>query len=326
MISLEGLLSNLLTDFVSRFNDGTTVVVTMGTGLLGFLVTIDLIISHGLNLKDEDHISLLVRECLKYGTYLFFLQNYISLKGQIIDGFIYIGMQAGHGGSDIFNPSYIIEIGLRLMDNVYAFVDTQTSNDGSSIINLIWAATTGELTIAKLFPNLFYWLVSLLIYFAFSTMALQVFLSLLEFHLIMMLIPVYLPFGVFNKTAFMAEGAIGSVVGIGSKVMILAAIMSVSIPLIQGWSLPGKPPSQMDCLRLFSGAAGVALLSWVAPNFLSSLLSGRPSLSAATATGAGMGAAYLGYKGAGAVKGLGSKALSGSKIAGQSIKSMIKPK
>ncbi|CVK21529.1 type IV secretion system protein [Sporomusa sphaeroides] len=327
---MEGLLTSLLKSFVNSFDAGTAVVVTMGTGLLGFLLIIDLIISHGLNLKDEDHISLLIRECLKYGTYLFFLKNYIWLKGEIIEGFIYVGTQAGSAGgggsSDIFNPSYICEIGFHLMDKVYAFVDAQTAGDGSSLINLIWAATTGELTVAKLFPNLFYWSVSLLICLAFYIIAFQVFLALLECHLVMMLIPIYLPFGVFSKTAFMAEGAIGSVIGIGSKIMLLAAIMSVSIPLIEGWSIPGSPPTQLDCLRLLSGAGGVALLSWVGPNFLGSMMNGRPSLSASTATGTAMGAAYLGHRGYGAVRGMASKGMSGAKISGQTIRNMIKPK
>ena len=56
---------------------------------------------------------------------------------------------------------------------------------------------------------------------AFFMLAIQVFITYLEFYLVAALSLVLVPFGVFKHTAFIAERAFGSVVSFGVKLMVL---------------------------------------------------------------------------------------------------------
>ena len=56
---------------------------------------------------------------------------------------------------------------------------------------------------------------------AFFMLAIQVFITYLEFYLVAALSLILVPFGVFKHTAFIAERAFGSVVSFGVKLMVL---------------------------------------------------------------------------------------------------------
>jgi type IV secretion system protein TrbL len=108
---------------------------------------------------------------------------------------------------------------------------------------------------------------------------------------------ILLPFGVNRHTAFLGEKAIGAVLSFGIKLMVLAFIAAVAVPLVKTWSLPVDPTNkQMFCLLL--GSLAITFLAWHAPTMAAGLLSGHPTLTAGTA--AGFGAA-----GAAATVGLG---------------------
>lgn len=304
---MNDLLTTILGTFQSKFAAGADVVAGMGLGVLFFIMVIDVILSHIFNLE-EDHFNILCRNFVKYGFWMYLLQNYSSLKEEVMDGFILVATEASQNAAvagKVFQPSYIIDIGYTLMDKVYGFVLSTQTGGGfiGNTINLLWSAANGELTVAKLFPNFFYWIVSLFIGLAFCIMAWQIFMTLLEFHLIGALVPIFLPFGAFRKTAFLAESAIGAIISAGVKMMVLVFIMATAIPIIEGWTtLVNAQPTQRECVQLLGGCMAVALLSWVAPNVASGLMSGRPSLTAATAAGAAMATAYLAQKVASGVK------------------------
>jgi len=75
---------------------------------------------------------------------------------------------------------------------------------------------------------LFAWVVVLL---AFFTLAIQLFITLIEFKLATLCGFVLIPFGLFGKTAFMAERVLGNVVSSGIKVLVLAVIIGIGSTL-----------------------------------------------------------------------------------------------
>jgi type IV secretion system protein TrbL len=61
---------------------------------------------------------------------------------------------------------------------------------------------------------------------AFAVLALQIIVSLLEFKIVTLGGFVLLPFGIWNKSAFLAERPLGYVVSSGLKVLALAIVVS----------------------------------------------------------------------------------------------------
>jgi type IV secretion system protein TrbL len=61
-------------------------------------------------------------------------------------------------------------------------------------------------------------------------MAIQVFLSVLEYYLITAVAGILVPLGLLPQTKFLAEKAIGAVVSPGIKLMVLAFIVAVTNP------------------------------------------------------------------------------------------------
>ncbi len=75
---------------------------------------------------------------------------------------------------------------------------------------------------------LFAWVIVLL---AFFVLAIQLFITLIEFKLTTLCGFVLIPFGLFGKTAFMAERVLGNVVSSGIKVLVLAVIIGIGSTL-----------------------------------------------------------------------------------------------
>ena len=90
-----------------------------------------------------------------------------------------------------------------------------------------------------------------------------------------------IPFGSNKYTSFITQKVINAIISLGVKLMVLAFIVSASLPMIKLWSTPSNVGLE-DSLYILLGSAALAFLSWHAPNLASSLMSGMPSLNASS--------------------------------------------
>lgn len=70
-----------------------------------------------------------------------------------------------------------------------------------------------------------------LVLLAFFILAIQLFVTLIEFKLTTLAGFVLIPFGLFGKSAFMAERVLGNVISSGIKVLVLAVIIGIGSTL-----------------------------------------------------------------------------------------------
>ncbi len=135
-------------------------------------------------------------------------------------------------------------------------------------------------------------------------MAIQLFVSLIEFKLTTLAGFVLVPFGLFGRTAFLAEKVLGNVVSSGVKVLVLAVIVGIGSQIFgQFPSGFNNPPTVDDALTLILAALAMLGLSIFGPGIANGLIAGGPQLGAGAAVGAGLavagaGAAALGLAGA----------------------------
>jgi type IV secretion system protein TrbL len=134
---------------------------------------------------------------------------------------------------------------------------------------------------------------------AFFMLAIQVFVTYLEFYLVAALSLVLVPFGVFKHTAFIAERAFGSVVSFGVKLMVLSFIIAATQPVLAQITLPAEPTWQQAYMVLLASMA-IAFLAWHAPGIAAGMVSGGPTLTAGAAAGFVASSAFGAFAGAAA--------------------------
>jgi type IV secretion system protein TrbL len=135
---------------------------------------------------------------------------------------------------------------------------------------------------------LFAWLVVIA---SFFILAVQLFVTLIEFKLTTLAGFVLVPFALWNKTAFLAERVLGSVISAGIKVLVLAVIVGIGSSIFgQFTPLAGTPPTIDSALALMLASLALFGLGIFGPGIATGLVSGAPQLGAGAAVGTLLGA------------------------------------
>ena len=295
---------------IDRFLEVFTSYIDSGFGLLNgevaflssTLVAIDITLA-GLFwalASDEDVIARLIRKTLYVGFFAFLIGNFNTLAKVIFNSFAGLGLKAAGSGlsADQFvQPGRIAQVGI---------------DAGKPILQ----AASQLMGFVAFFENfvqivvlLIAWLVVLV---AFFILAVQLFITLIEFKLTTLAGFVLVPFGLFNKTAFLAERVLGNVIASGVKVLVLAVIVGIGTTLFSQFTqgFAGNQPTLDDAMALVLAALALLGLGIFGPGIATGLAAGAPQLGAGAAIGTALAAGGLGVAtamgmraGAGAVGG-----------------------
>jgi len=101
---------------------------------------------------------------------------------------------------------------------------------------------------------------------------------------------VLIPFGLFGKTAFMAEKVLGNVVSSGIKVLVLAVIIGIGSTLFSQFTagFGGQTPTIDDAMAIVLAALSLLGLGIFGPGIANGIVSGGPQLGAGAAVGTGL--------------------------------------
>ena len=304
------------TGVIDRFLDLFARYIDSGFGLIhgdvGFLASSLIVIDVTLALlfwtwgEGEDIVARLVRKTLQVGFFAFLIANWNGLAKIIYLSFSGIGLKAAGSGNpqDLLHPGKIAQIGIDAGRPLL---------DQASLLVGPVAIFTNFVQIAVL---LLAWAIVLL---AFFIIAIQLFVTLIEFKLTTLAGFVLVPFGLFGRTAFLAERVLGNVMATGIKVLVLAVIIGIGSTIFRDFVIDfgGAPPTLEQVASIALASLTLLGLAIFGPGIASGLISGGPQLGAgaAVATGAVVGgigaAATMGVAGAaGLAKSAGSAAAS----------------
>ena len=312
---------------IDQFLNIFTTYINSGFGLLGgevkylssTLIAIDITLA-GLFWAlagDEDVIARLIKKTLYIGFFAFLIGNFNKLSEIIFNSFSGLGLKAAGSGlsaNDFLHPSRIAQVGL---------------DAGTPILQ-----AAGQLMgYVSFFENFVQIAVSMIawaiVLISFFILAVQLFIILIEFKLTTLAGFILVPFGLFNKTSFLAERVLGNVVASGVKVLVLAVITGIGTTLFSQFTqgFGGNQPTIQDALSLVLAALSLLGLGIFGPGIAAGLVSGAPQLGAGAAVGTGLAAAGLGAAGfmgartgAGALIGATSTvARSGATLAGGAV-------
>ena len=159
----------------------------------------------------------------------------------------------------------------------------------------------------------FAWLVVIV---SFFVLAVQLFVTLIEFKLTTLAGFVLVPFALWNKTAFLAEKVLGNVVSSGIKVLVLAVIVGIGSGLFSEFNIPaGAEPSIDRALVIMLASLSLLALGIFGPGIATGLVSGGPQLGAGAMAGAALGAAGTAVAVGAAASGIGGAVAAGARMA-----------
>ncbi|GAB1362945.1 P-type conjugative transfer protein TrbL [Rhodobacter sp.] len=278
-----GVIDNFLGVF-TRYIDS-------GFGLLGgeiaFIATTLIVIDVTLAAlfwswgADDDIIARLVKKTLFVGVFAYLIGNWNNLAKIVFESFAGLGLKGsgtGFSTADLMRPGKVAQTGL---DAARPLLESISDLMG-------WVAFFENfIQIACL---LFAWALVIL---AFFILAIQLFVTLIEFKLTTLAGFVLIPFGLFGKTAFMAERVLGNVISSGIKVLVLAVIIGIGSTLFSQFTrgFGGATPSIDDAMAVVLAALSLLGLGIFGPGIASGLVSGGPQLGAGAAVGTGLAAA-----------------------------------
>ncbi|MFG1287858.1 P-type conjugative transfer protein TrbL [Xanthobacter versatilis] len=278
------------TGVIDHFLEVFTRYIDSGFGLLGgevaFIATTLIVIDVTLAAlfwswgADDDLIARLVKKTLFVGVFAYLISNWNSLARIIFESFAGLGLKAsgtGFSTADLLRPGKVAQTGL---DAARPLLESISDLMGwiSFFENFIQIACM-----------LLAWALVLL---AFFILAVQLFVTLIEFKLSTLAGFVLIPFGLFGKSAFMAERVLGNVISSGIKVLVLAVIIGIGSTLFSEFTagFGGATPTIDQAMAIVLAALSLLGLGIFGPGIANGLVSGGPQLSAGAAVGTGLAA------------------------------------
>lgn len=289
-------ITDLMDLFIAKCLTGADLITPEALKLLGLLAIIDLALILVFTLLDsagEDPISLLVKKFIKYGFFIWLIQNWatgMKITKQIFDFFTEKGAMAAGVTESLNDPAVIGNKGIQL---------------SLSILNSVWSLGSGSIGVIAIKS-----FIALVIFLLFAFMALIVLTTVVQFYVFGTLTTVLLPFGVNKYTSFLSEKAIGAMFSISIKMMVLQFILCIIAPFME-FLQPVSPTSTNigEMFQILIGCAGMTWLVSKVPNMAQDLLSGNPTFGDGAAGAAGSmvkkGASMAAGTVGGAMKGAG---------------------
>ena len=185
-----GILDTMLATIAGYTTGSSGTITGYATSLYGILILLDFILAVLLNIGETDHIKQLVRKVLFYGFWIWIIREWGTLCDALLDSLMITGTAVGGVDASVLKtPSLLIDKGF-----VVAYPYWQYASDMSWI----------EITASPL-----NWLMAVIGYagvlLAFGILALQIFITYVEFYIASALLLIFIPWGSFKYTSFVAE-------------------------------------------------------------------------------------------------------------------------
>ncbi|HGM8378872.1 TPA: P-type conjugative transfer protein TrbL [Pseudomonas aeruginosa] len=302
---------------IDRFLDTFSRYIDSGFGLLqgevafltATLIVIDMTIaglywamSHATG-QGEDVIAKLLRKTLYVGAFAYIIGNFNWLAGIVFRSFAGLGLTATGSAITMENflqPGRLAKTGI---------------DAGAPILEQIGDMAGFPEVFVNIDPIVVMFLAWLVVILCFFVLAVQLFITLIEFKLTTLAGFVLVPFALWNKTSFLAEKVLGNVVSSGVKVLVLAVIVGIGSGLFAEFQTVPDEPSIDHALVVMLASLALLALGIFGPGIATGLVSGAPQLGAGAMAGAAVGAVGTGVAIGAAATGVGGAVMAGARMA-----------
>ena len=272
-------LDDFLNKFRTQVDAGFGLIQGDVSAVLATLVVISITITAILWAIDENQnvLASLVRKVLLVGFFAFLVAQWPSLAATVVNGFAALGLKAGGGTMDVTtftqSPSKIVIAGINVIGGLLQYIKKISPGPIEFFAHIDVVVITIVVAIGILI--------------AFVILAVEVVVTIIEFHIVTLVAFVTVPFGVLTQTSFMSERAIGYVVSVGVKMMALGLVVSLGTTIFDNYTVSPDPGINEET-GLLLAAVVMVMLALKIPAIAGALISGGPQLNAGSAV---MGAA-----------------------------------
>ena len=302
---------------IDRFLDTFSRYIDSGFGLLqgevafltATLIVIDMTIaglywamSHATG-QGEDVIAKLLRKVLYVGAFAYIIGNFNWLASIVFRSFAGLGITATGSAITMENflqPGRLAKTGI---------------DAAAPILDQIGDMAGFPEVFVNLDPIVVLFIAWLVVILCFFVLAVQLFITLIEFKLTTLAGFVQIPFALWNKTSFLAEKVLGNVVSSGIKVLVLAVIVGIGSGLFAEFQVHPDEPSIDHALVVMLASLALLALGIFGPGIATGLVSGAPQLGAGAMAGAAVGAVGTGVAIGAAATGVGGAVMAGARMA-----------
>lgn len=260
----------------------------------------------------DDVIAKLIKKVLYVGAFAYIIGNFNNLAGIVFRSFAGLGLVASGSTmtqAQLLQPGRLAQVGvdagrpiMAQIGDLMGFPEVFVNLDVIVVLFLAW----------------------LVLIVCFFVLAVQLFVTLIEFKLTTLAGFVLVPFALWNKTSFLAERVLGNVISSGIKVLVLAVIVGIGSGLFSQFQTPpGTEPSIDHALTIMLAALAMFGLGIFGPGIATGLVSGAPQLGAGAAAGTVLGAAGLAVAGGAALAAGGAAVAAGARMAPGAARSVI---
>ncbi|MBB4101288.1 P-type conjugative transfer protein TrbL [Sphingomonas kyeonggiensis] len=289
------VIDRFLADFIRYIDHGFGLLGPDIGFLTSTLIAIDITLA-GLFWAmggETDVLGKLLKKILYVGAFAFILNNFSRLADIIFRSFTQAGLTAAGGtmtADQLLQPGRLAGTGFAaawpLLDqakDLLGFTSFFSNFMTIMVLLIAWAITI----------------------IAFFVLAVQVFITILEFKLTTLAGFILVPFALWNRTSFLAERTLGSVVSSGIKIMVLAVIIGISSGFFTEFAeaVKGTEPDLGQAMSLVLASMTLLGLGIFGPSVASGLVAGAPQLGAGAAIGTAAAVAGGAMLGGGAVAG-----------------------
>ena len=276
------VLDDFLNKFRAQVDAGFGLIQGDVSATLGTLVVISIVVTAILWAIDENQnvLASLVRKILLVGFFAFLVAQWHTLSTTVVNGFAALGLKAGGGAMSVStfttSPSQIVMAGIKVITGLMQYVQKIAPGpvEFFAHIDVIIMALVAAIGIL----------------IAFVILAVEIVVTIIEFHIVTLVAFVTVPFGVLTQTSFMSERAIGYVVSVGIKLMALAIVVSLGTTVFDNYTVSSDPGIGED-VGLLLGAVLMVMLALKIPAIAAALISGGPQLNAGSAVAGAAGVA-----------------------------------
>ncbi|MEM7570837.1 MAG: P-type conjugative transfer protein TrbL [Pseudomonadota bacterium] len=282
-----GIIDTFTATFSSYIDSGFGLLAPDVAYLTAVLIGIDVVLAGVFWAMgpETNVIGTFLKKVLYVGVFAFILNNFAGLADIIFRSFAQLGLNAtgtSLTAADLLRPGFVAGTGFTAAHPLLEEIGSLTG-PVSFFVNIA--------TIAILFLA---WLITLL---AFFFLAIQLFVTVIEFKLTTLAGFVLVPFALWNKTSFLAEKVLGNVIASGVKLMVLAVIVGIGSTLFGSVTSEITPGSVTleDAATVILAIMALFALGIFGPGIAAGLVSGAPQLGAGAVVGtaAGLGASAL---------------------------------
>ena len=296
MAMTSDIINTMLATYTQKLDAGLGMVNGSVTTLATTLAAIDLVLAAMVWAAGEEEVLIaLAKKTLYVGFFAYLVANWSTLTTAVYNSFAQLGLTASGASltASTFTtqPGQTAQVGIDTAGRIISAAYTSGA---------WWSPSTLMLEAISL-------IMAILIIGSFFIMAIQIFVAVVEFHIVTLAAFVLIPFGLLGRTAFLAEKALGYVVTSGVKILVLATTVGIGSGFFDQF---GSTAATTDLQQTFASGASAVLgaltllgLSLAATSLATGLASGAPQLGAAAVVGT-VSAAAGGYRAVGGAAGL----------------------